>query len=180
MPKSPSPARAIPRYLRHKAMDFAAVAGDIRNHPGSFPQDLAALLVSLGTAGGSRHSGPGTFVLYENARGLGAWIPGRSKHTAITIGNIAFSRKSCAPFSTLYWHEQTHHLQSNEEGWKWAIRYFRESRKHGYRGNKYEVEAYVRGPRGAGQETCEWRQAGSFGASDGVETAQMRPPPPPL
>jgi hypothetical protein len=150
-------ARGTFRYLRNKAADFAATTLDTVAHPGTFPQNLVGLVVSLGTFGGTRHTGPGTFVLYENARGLGALIPGMARHTAITFGNISYSRKSCAQFSTLYWHEQTHHLQSIEEGWKWAFRYFGESRKHGYRKNRYEVEAYERGPIGAGSPVCEWR-----------------------
>lgn len=146
------------RYLRHKAMDLADFARDTVAHPGTLPQNLVGLVVSLGTFGGTRHVGPGTFVLYENARGLGAFIPGRAGHTAITFGNVSFSRKSCTQFSTLYWHEQTHHLQSIDEGWKWAFRYFGESRRHGYRKNRYEVEAYERGPIGAGSPVCEWRR----------------------
>lgn len=158
-PGATSAERGTRGYFRNTWLDLRAIAADVREHPGNWPQDLLALFVSLGTVRGERLAGPGRFAFYSGARGLGAWIPKRGRHTAITFGCLAFAHKPVAKFSALYWHEQTHYLQAIEEGWLWGIRYFRESRRHGYQGNRFEVEAYARGPRGAGRDICEWRDS---------------------
>ena len=80
------------------------------------------------------------------------WIPQLFKVGAITLYPFILFSRSVQGIKThrqhpehLFKHEYIHIEQVRKLGWfKFYITYLIESKKDGYRGNKYEVEAYDR------------------------------------
>lgn len=68
------------------------------------------------------------------------WIPGKKGSRAITVGNIILLSPYSQPHDLD--HELIHSYQAYKEPFIHPLLYFVESLRHGYRKNKYEVEAY--------------------------------------
>jgi hypothetical protein len=127
------------RYAADKLADLGMMAGNTLRHPGSGVQNLFGWLVSLCTSG-QRRRGPGGWVYYEHARGLGTLLPHWFKQNAITIGFVAFADDALSANPHWYFHEYAHYRQSIREGLLFLPRYFRGAvRGHG--ANPFELEA---------------------------------------
>ncbi len=104
--------RTAGRYLRAKAADARALAGQASKHPGCLPQDLLGFAVSLATAG-RRHTGRDGWSYYSEAWGLGALLPRLFGQDAITLGYLSFCNGEPGP--RLVAHEYRHFEQSVTE-----------------------------------------------------------------
>jgi hypothetical protein len=128
-----------PRYVEDKLADLGVMAACTLRHPGSVVQNLLGWLVSLCTTG-QRRRGPGSWVYYEHAHGLGTLLPHWFTQNAITIGFVAFADDALSANPHWYFHEYAHYRQSIREGLLFLPRYFRGAMR-GHDLNPFEREA---------------------------------------
>lgn len=85
---------------------------------------------------------PPALIFYVRSFWWYKWLPGKKRVRAITNGHTIQLGPLELPQDLE--HELVHVEQAEREPFIHPLRYLMESRKQGYRRNKYEVEAYAR------------------------------------
>jgi RHS repeat-associated protein len=157
-PKPPNPIEVVEwgaTQVGNNVQATGQYVSNVYHRPTTFPQETVGLGFAL-TSFGDYHTESGV-GWWEKCWGSCSWLR-LSDADAFALGHSVLSEDTL--FRCEKVHELLHVQQSDEHGGTWLVDYGWESIKHGYDGNKFEVDAY------SAQDRCE-SGSGSFGGYSG-------------
>jgi hypothetical protein len=110
----------------------------------NLPWALAGLAMAVlsGVRSVRTHQSPPALVISVRSFWYRTWRKANKGTRACAIGNVVLLGPKVLPKDLE--HELVHIEQAMKEPFIYPIRYWLETKKHGYKKNKYEVEAYSR------------------------------------